>query len=188
VGLGAMALVCEGTSAVHPLSGVGERLPLGNRSVDIVYARQVLHHARDLPALLRECARVMRPGGLLLATREHVVDDATQHAEFLRNHPVHQLAGGENAFSLPEYLSAIAAAGLDVRRVIGPWDSVINAFPAVNADAEIPDFARRTYRARKGLRGRFALLLPGADRRAYRALDQSIPGRLYAFLCERPAP
>jgi hypothetical protein len=38
---------------------------------------------------------------VLLATREHVVDDPAQHAEFLARHPVHQLAGGENAFSLP---------------------------------------------------------------------------------------
>jgi SAM-dependent methyltransferase len=185
VGQGALVRVCGGLSGVHAVGGYGEALPLRDGAVDVVYARQVLHHAHDLPGLLGECARVMRPGGLLLATREHVADGPDQHAEFLRNHPVHQLAGGENAFSLPEYLAAMSGAGLRVQRVLGPWDSVINAFPAVNSDEEIPAFARRTYAAQRGLRGWLALLVPGATRRALESLEQPVPGRLYGFLCER---
>lgn len=186
VGQGAIARVCQGVLAVLRVAGHGERLPLREGSVDVVYARQVLHHASDLPGLLKECARVLRPGGVLLAAREHVVDDATQLAEFLRNHPVHRLAGGENAFSLPYYLAAVAGAGLHVRAVLGPWDSVINAFPAVNSDEELSTYAPKAYVARHGILGRIALRLPGAARRVRRALDQPIPGRMYSFLCERP--
>ena len=176
----------QGVLAVLRVAGHGERLPLREGSVDVVYARQVLHHASDLPGLLKECARVLRPGGVLLAAREHVVDDATQLAEFLRNHPVHRLAGGENAFSLPYYLAAVAGAGLHVRAVLGPWDSVINAFPAVNSDEELSTYAPKAYVARHGILGRIALRFPGAARRVRRALDQPIPGRMYSFLCERP--
>ena len=185
VGYGALARICGNLPEVIPVSGFGERVPLAGSSVDVVYARQVLHHSRDLPGVLRECARVLRPGGLLLATREHVVDDANQLAAFLASHPVHRLAGGEHAFGLQEYRSAIDGAGLRVVSQLGPWDSVINAFPAVRSDAEIRAHARRYYHARWGVFGRLALAIPGADRRAMRTLDQPLPGRLYSFLCVR---
>ena len=186
IGRGAIARVCEGLPGVLSLSGYGEQIPLAEGVVDVVYARQVLHHARDLPGLLRECARVLRPGGILLAAREHVVDGPEQLRAFLDYHPVHQLAGGENAFSLEEYLAAIDASGLRLVLTLGPWDSVINAFPAVQTDTEIPDLARSRFLLRWGLLGRLALALPGADHRARRSLERPEPGRLYSFLCERP--
>lgn len=43
----------------------GERLPLADASVGTVLARDVLEHVDDVAAL-RECARVLRPGGLLV--------------------------------------------------------------------------------------------------------------------------
>ena len=60
---------------IEQVGAYGERLPFQDGEFDVVYARQVLHHARDLRALVSECARVPRPGGSLLACREHVVDD-----------------------------------------------------------------------------------------------------------------
>jgi SAM-dependent methyltransferase len=42
-----------------------ERLPFPDESVDLVLGHAVLHHVPDLPAALRECARVLRPGGTL---------------------------------------------------------------------------------------------------------------------------
>lgn len=41
----------------------GVRLPLPDAVVDAVYSSSVLEHVRDLPALLAESARVLRPGG-----------------------------------------------------------------------------------------------------------------------------
>lgn len=43
----------------------GEQLPLADASVGTVLARDVLEHIDDVAAL-RECARVLRPGGLLV--------------------------------------------------------------------------------------------------------------------------
>jgi len=42
----------------------GARIPLADNSVDAVLLAYVLHHAQDVPALLREIIRVLRPNGL----------------------------------------------------------------------------------------------------------------------------
>lgn len=42
-------------------------LPFINDSVDVILASQVLHHVTDPVAALRECSRVLRPGGIILA-------------------------------------------------------------------------------------------------------------------------
>ena len=39
---------------------------------DVVFARAVLHHTRDLELACREMFRVLRPGGIFVAAREHV--------------------------------------------------------------------------------------------------------------------
>jgi len=62
-----------------PPIGVGESMPLRDRSIDLVYARQLLHDAIGLLCLLSECARVLKPGGALLACR--TVDNEDQLEE-----------------------------------------------------------------------------------------------------------
>ncbi|HSR23160.1 MAG TPA: methyltransferase domain-containing protein, partial [Candidatus Eisenbacteria bacterium] len=41
-------------------------LPVADGSVDVVVSSQVLEHLWDQPRFVRECARVLRPGGRLL--------------------------------------------------------------------------------------------------------------------------
>jgi len=41
----------------------GERLPFADRSFDLVYAHGVMQYTTDAAALVRECRRVLRPGG-----------------------------------------------------------------------------------------------------------------------------
>ena len=108
----------------------GEKLPFDSASFDVVYVRQGLHHARDLKAMLREYARVLRPGGVLLGCREHVVDDyGASLREFLDSQVDHQLYGGENAFTLADYRAAFFDAHLSIVEEIGPYDSPINLHP-----------------------------------------------------------
>ncbi len=45
--------------------GVGESLPWEAESFDMIYISHVLHHAKDVDAVLRECFRCLRPGGVL---------------------------------------------------------------------------------------------------------------------------
>lgn len=52
--------------ALHVAVGVGERLPLPDGSVDRVIVGGSLHHM-DVPGALRECRRVLQPGGRFAA-------------------------------------------------------------------------------------------------------------------------
>lgn len=107
----------------------GEALPFPDESFDLVYGRQVLHHARDLPLLCAEMARVLRPGGRFLATREHVIFKDGDLATFLAEHPLHRLYGGEHAYRLGAYRNAIESAGIRLTAVVNPWASDINLHP-----------------------------------------------------------
>lgn len=107
----------------------GEALPFEDASFDLVYCREVLHHARDLRTLCAEMARVLKPGGTFLATREHVIFKETDLAVFLAQHPLHWLYGGEHAYRRSEYEGAIQGAGIRLTRVLNPWASAVNLYP-----------------------------------------------------------
>jgi len=187
VGRGAIARLAPGP-AVTVIDAMGEDLPLDDASVDIVYARQVLHHASDLPELIRECARVLRHGGAFFAVREHVVADASELEEFLANHPVHRLAGGENAYRLDEYERAIRGADLTLTRRFGPWDSVINAFPAVASNDELAAYARTALATRFGAVGALVAKLPGVDFLMWNRIRRHVAGEIHAFLAVKTGP
>jgi ubiquinone/menaquinone biosynthesis C-methylase UbiE len=51
--------------AVETVSADAEHLPFDDESFDLVLGHAVLHHIPDLAAALRECERVLRPGGTL---------------------------------------------------------------------------------------------------------------------------
>lgn len=122
----------------------------------------------------------------MLATREHVVDDGEQLRVFLENHPVHVLAGGENAFALEEYVAAIQSAGLTLQHILGPWDSVINAYPAVRTPEELERVPRQRLESRLGFAGVLLDRLPGVRRLVWKRLKRPIPGRMYSFLAVKP--
>jgi SAM-dependent methyltransferase len=181
VGQGAIRRL-PGAERIRIVSAYGESIPLPDRSVDIVYARQVLHHTRDLPQVLRECARILRPGGAFLATREHVVNNDRQLARFLKKHPMHQLAGGENAYRLPQYVAAIRSAGMTLSATFGPWDTVINAFPHARAEADLASLPAKLMKDRFGGVGYAIGSLPVVKHLLWSIIRIQRPGRLYSFL------
>lgn len=184
VGRGAMQRLCAG-HPVQIINAGAEQLPLSDSSVDLIYARQVLHHLNDLEAALRECHRVLRPNGTFLACREHVVDDHDQLRRFLAAHPIHQLAGGEHAFSSHTYRNAVAGAGLKLLHELGPWDSVINAYPFVASNAELDGYARHVLEGKLGQVGRAAAHLPGIEAIVWRWLRRKRPGRMHTYYAEK---
>ena len=165
----------------------GESLPFPAASFDLAYARAVLHHARDLVGFAKEVSRVLRPGGRLVAVREHVVSSLRQLPSFLEGHPLHHLYGGENAFVLGAYMGALRSAGLQVETVIGPFASPINYAPRSRED--LRDFVESAVRrvtgvvvAHAALRQDFVFdlilaVLNVVDRR---------PGRLNSFVARKP--
>jgi SAM-dependent methyltransferase len=187
-GAAAIARISAATGArIEVLAEEAEQLSAADARFRIVYGRAVLHHARDLKRLCAEAARVLEPGGVFCATREHVLSRREDLQTFLDRHPLHFLYGGEHAYTLDEYVEAIESAGLRIQRVIGPYQSVVNYAPTSLIEFESV-LAMRLQR----------MLGPRAARRVARtqsakaafgwwrsARDQT-PGRHYSFLAAKP--
>lgn len=173
VGAGAIRkLAAEGEVRIDVVETWGEALPFGSGSFDLVHVRQVLHHARDLTQLCYEIGRVLKSGGTMIATREHVLSRRRDLDEFRRRHPLHSLYGGENAFLLEEYLNAIKAAGIRLCKVLNPLISDINLYPETR-DSVKAQMARK-------LRLPSAALIPDVLL-SLRGKLMNDPGRLYTF-------
>jgi len=52
--------------AIDYRQGSGERLPLPDAWADVACCADVLEHVSDVPAVVREAARILKPGGLFL--------------------------------------------------------------------------------------------------------------------------
>src|ERR1700682_4335999 len=130
VGAGAIRSLASATAyPIEVCEAFGEQLPFQSGQFELVVARQSLHHARDLRGLIGELYRVLRPGGRLLALREHVISRARDLARFHTIHPLHRLYGGEHAYLLEQYTAAITDAGFSLHRVIAPLESPIHYAP-----------------------------------------------------------
>lgn len=180
-------LAADAGVAIDVSQEFSERLPFDDGTFDVVFARAVLHHTRDLTQACAEFRRVLKPGGMLLAVREHVISREADREAFFRIHPLHHLYGGENAFLLSQYEAALRQAGFAQLRVLSPWHSAINFAPYSL------DTLQQALSARAGpLAGLVAgaLRLPGAWRlaRALLALGDRRPGRLYSFVAIKPRP
>lgn len=161
----------------------GETLPFQDNTFDIVYGRAVLHHARALKKLCQEAARVLKPKGIFLATREHVISKKEDLPKFLDSHALHFLYGGENAYLLQEYIQVIKVAGLKLQKVIGPYESAINFAPKTQTEFESATASALTRilgkKLASGLAGvRTVQQLAGW----YASRKSDVPGRLYTFL------
>jgi ubiquinone/menaquinone biosynthesis C-methylase UbiE len=123
------ALARETSLAIEVVEEFSERLPFSDASFDVVLARAVLHHTRNLEQACCEFYRVLKPGGILIAAREHVLSVDSDLDQFLKQHPLHQLYGGEHAFRLDRYVSALKTSGFDPLEVLAPLESPINLYP-----------------------------------------------------------
>lgn len=165
-------LAAESGLSIEVVEQAGEDLPFPDGTFDLVHARQVLHHARDLVKLCSEASRVLKKGGVFIATREHVLSRKEELPQFLNAHPLHHRYGGENAYPLDDYLYAIKSANIRVTAVLNPYQSDINLFPETRA----------------GMKQRIAkrLHLPGTYvpdwLLSWLGSRNQAPGRLYTFV------
>jgi 2-polyprenyl-3-methyl-5-hydroxy-6-metoxy-1,4-benzoquinol methylase len=177
------ALAKETSLAIEVVEEFSERLPFPDASFEVVLARAVLHHTRNLEQACREFYRVLKPGGILIAAREHVLTADSDLEQFLQQHPLHRLYGGEQAFRLDRYVSALKTCGFDALDVLAPLQSPINLYPYTldslreKIVSQLPRFIPRSLAS--GILGsnwlfRWALAVAGHfDNR---------PGRLYSFI------
>jgi ubiquinone/menaquinone biosynthesis C-methylase UbiE len=187
VGAGAIrSLAANSGLPITVIQQTGEQLPFSDKTFHAIHARQVLHHAEDLEAVVQELRRVLQHGGLLLSTREHVVDNEQQLLAFRNEHPLHRLYRGENAYPLDRYLESFAAAGLLVKETWGPLESILNFFPGTEKERQIAlrQVANHSYL-------RFGRLFGWSDRFRQAQLrrhtrNDSVPGRIFSFLIEKP--
>ena len=102
----------ESTTVTPAAVGVGERLPFRGESFEMVYISHVLHHARDLEAILSECLRVLVPGGLLFVIETVEDSPLLRLARFLQ--PSWEGDAVLNRFRFDELRGRIAACGYEV--------------------------------------------------------------------------
>jgi len=192
VGCGAIRLLSQESGCpIEVIQEFGENLPFENNFFDLVFCREVLHHARDIQQLCRQIWRVLKPGGRLVAIREHALRQPQDLSAFLILHPLHRFYGGENAYTLTEYIDFLQQAGLKVTRVITPLESAVNYFPFSNhqrlsmlrapLERRLGAFIARQITDENTPWGRF-LLKRLAD---YFSARDHTPGRLYSFVAEK---
>jgi SAM-dependent methyltransferase len=190
VGSGAIReLVRQSSLPITIEENPSEELPFADATFDVIFARAVLHHITDLPAAMREFHRVLRPNGVIVAAREHVISSSDDLLAFFASHPLHNRYGGENAHTLAFYRKVIADAGFKNVKTIGSLDSPINFGPQLESEiyhriaAQLVPVAPLRY----ALVG--ALNAPGVGKVARRILSyfDRRPGRHATFVARRSA-
>ncbi len=91
---------------------------LASESLDYVFCCEVLHHndAANLRRTLRECYRVLRPGGRLIVVNEPL--RFLLHPKLDHGEEVAEFEGNEHVYFAHSYLLAARAAGF---QIAAPW-------------------------------------------------------------------
>jgi arsenite methyltransferase len=99
-----------GAANVAFVKGTIEAIPLGDASVDVVISNCVINLAADKPAVFREIARVLRPGGRVGVTDIVAANELGPEERAERGGFAECVAG---ALSFAEYQAGLRAVGLD---------------------------------------------------------------------------
>jgi ubiquinone/menaquinone biosynthesis C-methylase UbiE len=166
-----------------------EDIKFESNSFDIVYVRQAVHHSKDLIKFIGECLRVLKPGGLLLTIRDHVIFDESDKQWFLKSHPLHKFYGGENAFTREQYKKAMTLAGGTIIKELKYYESVLNYFPETQESLE-KLVQEENQRIRKKLKNKLGSIgTTGFMFAIYKMIcnfhplnEKKIPGRMYSYI------
>jgi len=67
--------------------GFGEKLPFSDESFDLILSYDVFEHVQDLNLVLKECYRVLKPGGKVFALFPPYYGPKAHHLDFITNFP-----------------------------------------------------------------------------------------------------
>jgi arsenite methyltransferase len=109
-----------GVTNAHFLRGHIEDVPLPAQSVDVVISNCVINLSTDKPAVFRELARVLKPGGRLGISDVVAEDHLTPAQRAERGSYVGCIAG---ALSKAEYEEGLAEAGFESVSVVFTYEA-----------------------------------------------------------------
>jgi|GEM_PF-1875569 len=122
--------------------GSAERLPFADESVDVLISNAVLEHVRDLPAVLAEMNRVLKPGGYVYIEIPFIQHYHTHdgHGVQFEDYRRFTKAGLTQAF---EFCTPI-----DVGACVGPTSTVVQMLYGLASDlGRSPRYQRAVERA-----------------------------------------
>ena len=100
----------RGLRNLHFALADGMALPFPAGSFDLVLSHAVIEHVADAPLYLRECARVLAPGGRIYLSTSPYLSFAGAHLPRLKVPvPLHLLAGRRIAFATFRFIARHAA-------------------------------------------------------------------------------
>ena len=106
----AKARLSEQRQRVSLLAGDVTFIPIKTGSLDAVFGFGVLHHVVDWRSVLREIARVLKPGGIYFFEELYPGLYQNRITRYILLHPF------EDRFTGPELRQALAAAGLRLQQ------------------------------------------------------------------------
>ena len=96
----------RGMRNLHFALADGMALPFPDRTFDLVLSHAVIEHVPDAPLYLRECARVLAPGGYVYLSTAPYLSFAGAHLPRLKVQlPLHLMVGRRAAFATFRFLS-----------------------------------------------------------------------------------
>ena len=99
------------------VKGDGTRLPFRDGTLDLVFSHSVIEHVVSAESYLRECERVLRPGGVLYLSTAPYLSLAGAHLpRLLVPVPIHILLGRPAAFRVFRFLARHAPWTLQEKR------------------------------------------------------------------------
>ena len=82
---------------INLYTGVGEKLPFDDESVDFIFSFDVFEHVQNVEKTVKECKRILKKGGLLLAVFPQFFQPLESHLGFVSKMPsIHWFFNGKD--------------------------------------------------------------------------------------------